>query len=64
MIQLSDEEEVTQGVGSELQVISLCGVFLFCVTHGISNTKEHMKRGFLPAWERGVSNKTEIGNKD
>ena len=48
MVELSNQEEVAQGVGSELHVISLCGVFVLGGTHGLGDAKEHVKGGFLP----------------
>lgn len=50
MVELSDEEEVTESVGSELHVVPLCGVLVLRKTRCISDTKEDVKRGFLSAF--------------
>ena len=48
MVELSNEEEVAKGIGSELHVVTLCGVFVFGGTHGFSDAEEDVKGSFLP----------------
>jgi hypothetical protein len=57
VVKLSDEEEVAEGVCSELHVVPLCGVLVLGGTRYISDTKEGVKGGFLPAaaWIGSVS---------
>jgi hypothetical protein len=49
VVELSNEEEVAEGVGSELHVVALCGVFVLGGTHGFSDAEEDVKGSFLPA---------------
>ena len=49
MVELSNQEEVAEGVGSKLHVVTLCSVFVLGWTHDISDTEEHADGGFLPA---------------
>jgi len=49
VVELSNKEEMTEGVGSKLHVVALCCVFVLDDICGIGDTKEHMKGGFLPA---------------
>ena len=49
MVELSDQEEVAEDVCSELHVVPLCGVLVLRRTRCISDTKEGVKGGFLPA---------------
>lgn len=48
MVEPSGEEEVAEGIGSELHVIPLWGIFVLGGTHCISDAKKDMKGGFLP----------------
>ena len=49
MVELPNQEEVAEGVGSELHVVPLHGVFVFGGTHSIGNTEEQVEGCFLPA---------------
>jgi len=49
VVELSDEEEVAEGVCSELHVVPLCGVLVLGRTRCIGDTKEGVEGGFLPA---------------
>lgn len=48
LVEFSDEEEVAEGVGSKLHVVSLRGVLVLGRIRCIGNTKEDVKGGFLP----------------
>ena len=47
MVELSDEEEVTERVCTELHVIPLCSVLILGEIRCIRDTKEDVNRSFL-----------------